>query len=76
MAKPRQLRVERLEDRWTPSTSGVAWPDNRHITLSFVPDGTRVAGSQSSLFRTLNAVAPTARAAQIVRMRVFIIALV
>src|SRR5919201_308022 len=60
MAKSRPLVLERLEDRCTPSTSGITWPDGQHLTLSFVPDGTRVAGYQSSLFRTLDAVAPTA----------------
>src|SRR5262245_15961836 len=62
MAHPRRprLNIERLEDRCTPSTSGVAWPDNQHITLSFVPDGTGVGASPSSLFRTLDAVAPRA----------------
>ncbi len=60
MPSPRLLALERLEDRCTPSTSGVAWPDNMHVTLSFVPDGTQVGNYQSSLFRTLNAFAPTA----------------
>src|SRR6476646_1284185 len=60
MPKPRPLALERLEDRYAPSTSGIAWPDNQHLTLSFVPDGTPVGNSSSNLFRTLNAVAPTA----------------
>jgi hypothetical protein len=60
MPKPRPLALERLEDRYAPSTSGIAWPDNQHLTLSFVPDGTQVGNSTSNLFRTLNTVAPTA----------------
>jgi hypothetical protein len=60
MPRFRPLVVDRLEDRLTPSTTGVAWPDGSHLTLSFVPDGTKVGDSQSNLFATLNAVAPTA----------------
>ncbi len=52
------LRVEHLEDRLTPATSGVAWPDGAHLTLSFVPDGTPAGAAPSSLFQTLNAAAP------------------
>jgi hypothetical protein len=59
MPRSRQLFVERLEDRCTPSTSGITWPDGAHLTLSFVPDGTQVAGNPSSLFSTFNAIAPT-----------------
>lgn len=60
MPRSRRLLAERLEDRCTPATSGITWPDGAHLTLSFVPDGTQVAGNPSSLFSTLNAVAPTA----------------
>src|SRR5262245_1272317 len=60
MRRSRPFFLERLEDRCTPATSGITWPDGEHLTLSFVPDGTPVAGYASSLFRTLNAVAPTA----------------
>ena len=60
MARSRRLSLERLEDRWTPATSGVTWPDGQHLTLSFVPDGTPLGNTTSSLFKTLNAVAPTA----------------
>lgn len=60
MRRSRPFCLERLEDRCTPVTSGITWPDGEHLTLSFVPDGTPVAGYTSSLFRTLNAVAPTA----------------
>jgi len=33
------LQVERLEDRFTPATFGVTWPDPQHLTLSFAPTG-------------------------------------
>ncbi len=49
-----------LEERLTPATSGVAWPDGAHLTLSFAPDGTQVGNYTSTLFQTLNAAAPTA----------------
>jgi len=32
---------------------GMAWPNPQHVTVSFVPDGTQVFDSQSSLFQTL-----------------------
>jgi hypothetical protein len=48
-------RIELLEDRCTPATFGVPWPDARHLTLSFAPDGTAIAGHPSNLFDTLNA---------------------
>src|SRR5439155_20505301 len=60
MPRSARLLLERLEDRCTPSTSGITWPDGSHLTLSFVPDGTLVAGNPSNLFSTFNAVAPTA----------------
>jgi hypothetical protein len=60
MSRSRRLLLERLEDRCTPSTSGITWPDGAHLTLSFAPDGTQVAGNSSSLFSTFNAIAPTA----------------
>lgn len=58
MQPSRPLLAEQLEDRSTPATSGVIWPDGAHLTLSFVPDGTRVNGYRSNLFATLDAVAP------------------
>src|SRR5436305_15289671 len=48
------LRVERLEDRCVPATFGVAWPDGMHLTLSFAPDGTVIAGDPSSLNNLLD----------------------
>ncbi|HEY1860733.1 MAG TPA: matrixin family metalloprotease [Gemmataceae bacterium] len=59
MAKSRRLAVELLEDRLTPATWGIAWPNPGHLTVSFVPDGTTVNGYQSNLFQTLNAGAAT-----------------
>src|SRR5436305_7975497 len=52
--------LETLEERTTPALSGVPWSDPAHLTLSFAPDGTAVAGHQSSLFATLNGQMSTA----------------
>ena len=49
------FRIECLEDRTTPATFGVPWGDARNLTLSFVPDGTVIAGHSSTLFQTLDA---------------------
>jgi hypothetical protein len=54
-----KLAVEILEDRCTPATWGNPWPDAAHLTLSFVPDGTQVGNQTSTLFQTMNALAPT-----------------
>ena len=51
--------LERLEDRTLPATWGMAWPNPQRVTVSFVPDGTQVFDSQSSLFQTLNSQAST-----------------
>lgn len=53
--KSRKLHVERLEDRNLLSMFGTPWPDARHLSLSFVPDGTNVNGRPSDLFREMNA---------------------
>src|SRR5438874_9733974 len=58
--RSRRLAIEVLEDRSVPATFGVPWSDPGHLTLSFVPDGTAIAGHTSSLFQTLGAVAPSA----------------
>ena len=42
------------------STLGAEWTYDSRITYSFMPDGTSVGGTSSALFRTMNAVAPTA----------------
>ncbi len=55
-----RLVLEFLEDRAVPATFGVPWSDPSHLTLSFAPDGTPIAGHTSSLFQTLNAQQPTA----------------
>src|SRR5262245_57154928 len=50
-----------LEDRLTPYTlSGFSWADP-NVSASFIPDGTAMLGGYtSSLFATLDAIAPTA----------------
>ena len=45
----RSLRVERLEDRLTPSVYGQPWLDPQHLTLSFTPNGTHVGAVGSNL---------------------------
>jgi hypothetical protein len=54
-----RLAIEAMEDRAVPATFGVPWSDPSHLTLSFVPDGTPIAGHDSTLFQTLEAVAPS-----------------
>src|SRR5262245_24034544 len=49
---PLRLSVDRLEDRLTP-TWGIAWYNPGTLSLSFVPDGTDVSGSPSSLHALL-----------------------
>jgi Matrixin len=56
--KKTRLNIEHLEDRLTPATTGMTWPDGGHLTLSFVPDGTNVNGSPSELFSALGAAMP------------------
>src|SRR5262249_18590084 len=58
MSRSRPLLVEPLEDRTVLTTFGVPWPDATSLRLSFVPDGTPIDGYGSSLFQTLNALAP------------------
>src|SRR3954468_6857134 len=53
MARKSFLRLTRLEDRTVPATFGSPWGDARHLTLSFVPDGTLVDGVASNLFQAL-----------------------
>jgi hypothetical protein len=48
-----------LEDRLTPATTAVPWPDPGHLTLSFAPDGTSTGQQASALFQHLNSVAAT-----------------
>jgi hypothetical protein len=58
--RPRRLAVEPLEPRALQATFGVPWGDSSHLTLSFMPDGTSIAGHTSSLFQKLNALGPAA----------------
>ncbi len=51
-AKNRPL-LEILEDRLTPTTYGVPWPDPQHLTVSFVPDGTAIGTQTSDLFAVM-----------------------
>jgi hypothetical protein len=60
-ARPPEVNVKRtllsvtpLEDRAVPATYGVPWHDPRHLTLSFVPDGTPIAGHVSGLEAALD----------------------
>ena len=39
-----KLRVEPLEGREVPAAFGLPWGNAGHLTLSFAPDGTSVAG--------------------------------
>src|SRR4051812_35649171 len=57
MARPRppQLALEVLEDRRVPAVFGQPWADPQHLTLSFAPDTTAIAGHVSDLFATLQA---------------------
>lgn len=59
MARSRLLKVEHLEERCVLNIAGVAWPDSEHLTISFVPDGTKTIGQASQLNRTLNALMDT-----------------
>lgn len=45
--------------RRLPATFGLPWPDPGHLTISFVPDGTLVGSTPSTLNATLNAQLPT-----------------
>jgi len=49
-----RFSVEGLEDRNLMATWGMPWVDPQHLTLSFTPDGTSVAGGQSQLFQTFD----------------------
>jgi hypothetical protein len=60
MTSPVRLAVELLEDRLTPATSGITWPDGSHLTLSFVPDGTLVGDAPSNLFAHMSPAGSTA----------------
>src|SRR5437868_15001889 len=59
MRHSRRLTLEMLEDRCTPATFGIPWPNSPPITLSFAPDGTSDAGQQSQLSSLLSSVGST-----------------
>jgi hypothetical protein len=52
MKPSRRLCLEQLEERCTPTTYNNPWPDPRHLTLSFAPDGT-VMGSHANQLNSL-----------------------
>ena len=62
MAKLRPLNFEKLESRIVRAAVGLPWRDPLHLTLSFAPDGTSIAGDSSVLFQDLNAQFPTTAA--------------
>lgn len=49
---------ERLERRELFAAFNVPWPEIDHLTLSFAPDGTEVAGQISTLHQSLRSVMP------------------
>ena len=55
MTRTRRCTLETLEDRTAPAIFGQPWSAPRHLTLSFVQDGTSVFGQASDLYATLNA---------------------
>lgn len=56
----RHFNLEGLESRDVPATWGNPWPDAAHLTISFAPDGTDIAGQASEMNKALDAVAPRA----------------
>ena len=51
---------EALERRDVPATFGVPWADPGHLSISFAPDGTAIAGHTSTLAAGLGSQMPTA----------------
>lgn len=62
-----RLTAERLEDRSVPTLFGNPWPDPGHLTFSFAPDGTDVAGVPSRLGATLGGLGTAAWQREIAR---------
>lgn len=60
MARRRSLVLEGLEDRRLPALFGIPWSDARHLSVSFAPDGTAIAGHPSTLFAALDGQMPSA----------------
>jgi hypothetical protein len=59
MHKSRPLVFEILESRMVRAAIGLPWRDPLHLTLSFAPDGTAIAGDSSELFQDLDAQFPS-----------------
>ena len=64
MAESRSLIWEQLEGRLLRADIAYPWRDPMHLTLSFAPDGTAIAGDSSVLFQDLDAQFPTTAAWQ------------
>ena len=62
--RSRSLVLEQLEGRALRAGIGLPWRDPMHLTLSFVPDGTPIAGDTSNLFQDLNSQFPSTSAWQ------------
>ncbi len=59
LSRKSKPRLEGLEDRFLLySTTGGAFAQPDRITFSFVPDGTNIGGTASSLYSTLNSQVP------------------
>lgn len=59
MATSRPLDFEYLESRIVRAALGLPWTDPLHLTLSFAPDGTPIAGDSSVLFQDFGAQFPS-----------------
>ena len=64
MTRRRPLIWEQLEGRLLRAAIGLAWREPTHLTLSFAPDGTAIAGDASVLFQDLDAQFPNPTAWQ------------
>jgi Matrixin len=71
VARSQPLNIEYLETRVAPAVLGLPWLDPTHLTLSFAPDGTDIAGNQSVLFQTLDSQFPTPASWQSVIVQAF-----
>lgn len=49
MRRTFRLAADELESRENPVAFGTPWPNGRHLTLSFAPDATALAGGSSNL---------------------------
>ncbi len=58
MRRAYPLTIEVLERRIVPASFGVPWPEADALTLSFAQDGTVAGSHPSTLFKTLDAIAP------------------